>query len=313
MHSLKRILRIINPYHKHSLKRCLTSKPCENAKAETEQKKKNVIVEHFEDITIISINRPEKKNCLNVATAQQLLDELNNFENDEKSLIGILHGVGGNFCSGYDLAEIAQYNGKNEEVLPQFGPLANKTELCKKPLIAAINGYAVGVGLELALMCDLRVMEETAILGFLNRRFGIPILCGGTVRLPALIGYSRAMDLILTGRLIDVKEAFSWGLVNRYTSTGSVIGDTLSFAKSFVKFPQKAMLADRASLNYATFSTKQFEEAIQFEKDNASHLLFEDGVKEAKRFITEGIGKHGKSHNLKIVNRKFKELDESLL
>ncbi|CAK9820753.1 3-hydroxypropionyl-coenzyme A dehydratase [Anthophora plagiata] len=313
MHSLKRILRIINPHYKHSLKRCLTSKPCENVKAETEQKEKNIIVQHFEEVTIIGINRPEKKNCLNVATAQQLFDELNNFENDEKSLIGVLHGVGGNFCSGYDLAEIAQYNGENEEVLPQFGPFANKIELCKKPLIAALNGYAIGVGFELALMCDLRIIEENAKLGFLNRRFGIPILCGGTVRLPALIGYSRAMDLILTGRFIDAKEAFSWGLVNRYTSIGSVIGDALVFAKSFVKFPQKAMLADRASLNYATFSTKQFEEAMQFEKDNASHILFEEGVIGAKRFITEGLGKHGKSHNLKIVNRKFKELDENLL
>ncbi|KOC69900.1 3-hydroxypropionyl-coenzyme A dehydratase [Habropoda laboriosa] len=313
MHSLKRILGIINPYYKHSLKRCLTSKSCENVEVEAEQKEKSVITEHFEEVTLIGINRPEKKNCLNVATAQLLSDEIDKFENDEKCAIGVLHGIGGNFCSGYDLAEISQYNGENEEVLPQFGPLANKIDLCKKPLIAAISGYAVGVGFELALMCDLRVMEETAVMGFLNRRFGIPILCGGTVRLPALIGYSRAMDLILTGRGIEIKEAFSWGLINRCTATGTALGDTLNLAKSFTKFSQRTLLADRASSHYATFSAKQLEEAIQFEKDNASHLLFEEGVKGAKMFVHEGIGRHGKTYNLKSVNRMFKEFDEKLL
>lgn len=296
MHSIKQISNIINLYYKSYLRRCLTSKSSENVLKEIdrEQKEKNIVVEYFEDVAMIGINRPETKNALNVATAQELADEIDKFENDENCLIGVLHGIGGNFCSGYDLKEIAQYNGKNEEVLPQFGALANKIELSKKPLIAAINGYALGVGFELALMCDLRVMEESALLGFANRRFGIPILCGGTVRLPALIGYSRAMDLILTGRHIDAKEAFSCGLINRYTAVGNVIGHAVNFARSFVKFPKKTLLADRASVHYATFSAKQLEEAMQFEKDNASHLLFEEGVEGAKRFVTEGLGKHGK-------------------
>ncbi|XP_012163635.2 short-chain-enoyl-CoA hydratase-like [Bombus affinis] len=313
MHFLKRLSGIINLHYKRYPIRCLTSKSCVNVKDEVEQKEKNILVDRFEEICIIGINRPERKNVLNVAAAQELSDELDKFENDENFLVGILHGIGGNFCSGYDLKEIAQYDGKNEEVLPHFGPLANRIELCKKPLIAAISGYALGIGFELALMCDLRVMEEGAVLGFTNRRFGIPILCGGTVRLPALIGYSKAIELILTGRYIQAKEAYSCGLINRYTTTGNVLGTTLNLAKSFVKFPQRTLLADRASAQFATFSAKQLEEAIQFEKDNASHLLFEEGVAGAKRFVTEGLGKHGKFYNITKIETKFEEFDKDLL
>ncbi|KAK9294798.1 hypothetical protein QLX08_010698 [Tetragonisca angustula] len=315
MHFLKRLSRIIDLHYKHHSRRCLTSKSYAGVKIEAEQdiSEKNVLVEHFEAITLIGINRPESKNALNVATAQKLSDKLDEFENDENSVVGILYGTGGNFCSGYDLKEIAQYNGKNEEVLPQFGSLANKIELCKKPLIAAINGYALGIGFELALMCDLRVMEKGAVLGFANRRFGIPILCGGTVRLPALIGYSRAIELILTGRYIDAKEAHSCGLINRLTETGSVLGIAANFANSLVKFPRKTLLADRASAYFATFSAKQLEEAVQFEKDNASHLIFEEGVAGAKRFVTEGLGKHGKFYNITERKTKFKELDKEFL
>ncbi|KAF3420396.1 hypothetical protein E2986_10305 [Frieseomelitta varia] len=332
MHFLKRLSRIIDLHYKHHSRRCLTSNSNTGVKIEAEQDKKNILVEHFEAITLIGINRPESKNALNVATAQKLSDKLDEFENDENSVVGILYGTGGNFCSGYDLKEIAQYNGKNEEVLPQFGSLANKIELCKKPLIAAINGYALGIGFELALMCDLRVMEKGAVLGFANRRFGIPILCGGTVRLPALIGYSRAIELILTGRYIDAKEAHSCGLINRLTETGSgivyfivtnnemyryikkyVLGIAVNFANSLVKFPRKTLLADRASAYFATFSAKQLEEAVQFEKDNASHLVFEEGVAGAKRFVTEGLGKHGKFYNITERKTKFKELDKEFL
>ncbi|XP_076765726.1 short-chain-enoyl-CoA hydratase [Xylocopa sonorina] len=314
MYFLKRLSGIINPHYRNYLKRYLTSKSSENVELKGEQPEKNIVVEScYESVLTIGINRPERKNALNAATAQELSDELDKFENDDNYTVCVLHGMGGNFCSGYDLVEIAQYNGENEEVLPHFGPLANKIELSKKPLIAALNGFAVGVGFELALMCDLRVMEESAVLGFTNRRFGIPILCGGTVRLPALIGYSRAMDLILTGRHIDAKEALSWGLINRYTSTGSAVGDAISLAKSLIKFPQRSLLADRTSAHYATFIAKQFAEAAQFEKDNGSHLLFEEGVKGAKRFVTEGLGKHGKFHNITIPNVKFRELDKDLL
>nr|XP_033332385.1 mevalonyl-coenzyme A hydratase sidH-like [Megalopta genalis]XP_033332386.1 mevalonyl-coenzyme A hydratase sidH-like [Megalopta genalis] len=312
MLSLNKLSGTVNRLCRNYLSRSLTSISNENAEVK-EQKEKNILTDHYNGVAIISINRPDKKNCLDVATTQELVEELDKFDNDEKSVVGVLHGVGGNFCGGYDLKEIAQYNGTNEEILPQFGPLGDKIELCKKPLIAAINGYAVGVGFELALMCDLRVMEESAVMGFLNRRYGIPILCGGTVRLPALIGYSRAMEVILTGRAIFAKEAFNWGLANRYTVPGAVIGTAVNLAKSLVKFPQKVMLADRASANYATFSAKQLEEALQFEKNNSSHLLFEDGVNGAKRFVAEGLGKHGKFYDITPQDMTIDELDKNLL
>ena len=312
MHSLKRLSGTINQYSRCYLRRCLTSKSTENKEIE-EQKEKTILVEHYEGITTIGINRPEKKNCLDIAAAQELSDELDKFENDEKSIVGVLHGIGGNFCSGYDLKEIAEFGGKSDDTLPQFESLANKIGLSKKPLIAAISGYAIGAGFELALMCDLRIIEENAVLGFLNRRFGIPILSGGTVHLPALIGYSRAMEIILTGRAISADEALNWGLVTRHTSIGTVLGDAVNLAKSLVKFPQRSLLADRASAHFATFSARPLEETLQFEKDNGSHVLFEEGVKGAKRFIEEGVGKHGKFYNLSSVNANFKDLDKDLL
>lgn len=171
----------------------------------------------------------------------------------------------------------------------------------------------MGAGLELALMCDLRVIEGNAVVGFLNRRFGIPILCGGTVRLPAMIGYARAMDLILTGKAITGQEAFNIGLATKCTTHGTGLGQAINYARSLTKFPQKALLADRASVNYAAFSSKQLDEALQFERDNALHLLTEEGVEGAKKFIKEGIGKHGKFYNLTKKDENIKELDKSLV
>ncbi|XP_076656042.1 2,3-dehydroadipyl-CoA hydratase [Halictus rubicundus] len=312
MQSLNSFSRTVNRFCRSYLRRTLTSTSAENAQVE-EQKEKNILVDWYQGVAIIGINRPDKKNCLDGATIQEFLEELDKFENDEKSVVGVIHGIGGNFCSGYDLKEIAQYDGNNEETLPQFGPLADKIELSKKPLVAAIDGYAVGVGFEIALMCDLRVVDSTAVMGFLNRRFGIPILCGGTVRLPALIGYSRAMELILTGRGVNAQEAFNWGLANKITSAGAALGNALNFAKSCVKFPQRALLADRASAYYATFCAKQLEEALQFEKDNGSHIVFEDGVNGAKRFVAEGLGRHGKFYDITKIDDTIKEIDKEFL
>ncbi|XP_031834506.1 putative enoyl-CoA hydratase [Nomia melanderi] len=312
MYVLKRLSGTVNRSCKDYLRRTLTSTSTESKEVE-EQKEKNILVEFIEGVTTIGINRPDKKNSLDLATTQELVQELEKFENDENSFVGVLHGFGGNFCSGYDLKEISQYDGKNEEILPQFGPLADRIELSKKPLVAAIDGYAVGVGFELALMCDMRVVDRTAIMGFLNRRFGIPILCGGTVRLPAMIGYSRAMEVILTGRAISAEEAINWGLATKCVSPGTALGNAATLARSLVKFPQKTLLADRGSTHYATFCAKQLEEALQFEKDNSSHLVFEDGVEGAKRFVTEGLGKHGKFHNLTERNFTPRDLDKDLL
>lgn len=309
MQSLKKLPASFSCILRNNIRRTLTSQPVINPNVD---KEKSILVKQMGKVTTIGINRPEKRNCLDVKTAHLLSETLDEFENNNESLVAVLYGVGGNFCAGYDLKEIADYNGDNEESIAYFGPLANRTELSKKPLIASLSGYAVGVGFELALMCDLRIIEDTATLGFLNRRFGIPISCGGTIRLPAMIGYSRALDLILTGRKVTAQEAFNWGIANRYTCCGAALGTAINLATSLVKFPQKSLLADRTSTYFATFS-KQIEDALQFEKDNSSNLILEEGVLGAKKFINHEIGKHGKFYDITERDTSIRELDEHLL
>lgn len=288
MYSLRRISSSLSRSLRNNVKRYLTSESKTEVIQENATNEKSIIITRSSQVMLIGINRPEKKNALDTATAQLLCDALDEFEKDETALVGVLHGIGGNFCSGFDLQEIANTGDGKEDSLPQFGALASRNELTSKPLVASLNGYAVGVGFELALMCDIRVIEENAVLGFLNRRFGIPILCGGTVRLPAMIGYAKAMDLILTGKQINGQQAFNMGLASKCTEQGTALGQAVNYASRLTKFPQKTLLADRASVHFATFSSKQMDEALQFEKDNASHLLLEEGVEGAKKFIEKG-------------------------
>lgn len=272
-----------------------------------------IAVEKITDITLIGLNRPEKRNSLNVEMAEALCQALDDFDKDETSHVCILHGMGGNFCAGYDLEEIANFDGDNSGTVPQFSSLGNKTELTSKISIAAISGFAVGAGLELALMCDLRIIEETAVVGFFNRRFGIPTITGGTVRLPGLIGYSRALELLLTGRKLLAKEAFEWGLSNRYTAVGTARGSAMRLGRSIQKFPLKSLYADRASMRYAMFEARTLDEALQFEKDTSSHLVFEEGAPKAKGFVTEKIGRHGNFRTGENKQPNFAELNKELV
>jgi len=150
--------------------------------------------------------------------------------------------------------------------------------LTSKPLIAAIDGYAVAGGLELALLCDMRVVEENAIMGVFCRRFGVPLIDGGTVRLPKLIGLSRALDLILTGRPIGAKEALEFGLANRVVAVGTALGQAYNLALSIAKFPQKCLKADRKSAYYSTFDAKSLEEALVFEFQNGKDIIAKESV-----------------------------------
>jgi len=171
--------------------------------------------------TKVGINRPNKRNCVNFETAEKLIDAFQEFEGDDKVSAIVLHGFGGNFCAGYDLQELSQAS-ECQKLLPcKRGPMGPSWMPTTKPLIAAVSGFAVAGGLELALLCDMRVVEDTAVMGVFCRRFGVPLIDGGTVRLPALVGLSRALDLILTGRPIKAKEAYDWGLANRVVSTGT--------------------------------------------------------------------------------------------
>lgn len=258
-----------------------------------------ILVEKMDTLHImtIGINRAEKRNCVDGATSEELKIAFQDFEEDENMHCCVLHGIGGTFCAGYDLDELSDlkedFANKIAEILMDQGPMGPTRMELSKPVIAAVNGYCVAGGLELALMCDLRVVEENTKMGFLNRRFGVPLIDGGTVRLPALIGVSRAMDLILTGRLIEAKEAHEMGLANRVVSTGTGFGQAVNLAKELVKFPQECLRADRESAIHSTFSGKTIDYDLSFESENAAHVLTTEAVAGAKKFMS-GMGRSGK-------------------
>jgi len=262
-----------------------------------------VVVEKMEEFKIvcIGINRPAKRNCVNKATAVQLYDAFSEFENDDSLNCAVLHGLGGNFSAGYDLSELAkieedQMANELAMLMMDRGPMGPTRMEFTKPVIASISGYCVAGGLELALMCDLRVMEESAKTGFLNRRFGVPLIDGGSVRLPELIGLSRALDLIITGRTVDAKEAMQMGLVNRVAKVGTTLGLSIELASQIARVPQECLRADRASAYHATFASKSLEQSLQYESDNAIHVISQESIEGAKKFV-KGLGRGGK-HNV---------------
>ena len=203
-------------------------------------------------ITIITIDRPERKNAIDRETAFQLEQACLQFDTDTDSPVAILTGAGDTFCAGADLKEIASGN-PNPLSSTGTAPLGPSRLLLSKPIIAAISGHAVAGGLELALWCDLRIMEEDAIVGVFCRRWGVPLIDGGTIRLPRLIGLSRALDLILTGREVSAQEALHIGLANRVVPKGTVREEAFALAKQIASFPQIALVNDRRSA-YEQFS-----------------------------------------------------------
>uniref|UniRef100_A0A182VZL8 Enoyl-CoA hydratase n=1 Tax=Anopheles minimus TaxID=112268 RepID=A0A182VZL8_9DIPT len=261
-----------------------------------------IVVEKENNITLIGINRPKVRNAIDVVTGKKLSVAIADFESDPKADVGVLHGIGGSFCSGYDLNELA---GQQEIPLdiqsvvhgPE-GVMGPTRRMIRKPLVCAITGYCVAGGLELALMCDLRVMEENAVLGFYNRRFGVPLIDGGTVRLPALIGLSRALDLILTGRTVTAKEALEIGLVNRVVAVGAGLGQAYNLAMSIAKYPQLCIRHDRDAAYYGTFSAQSLEEALEREASSVSVELLQEAKEGAGKF-RQGIGRGGSFSGVK--------------
>jgi enoyl-CoA hydratase len=242
-----------------------------------------------DNIATIIINRFDVKNAIDRDTADALSDALRRFDTDSTVKAGVLYGNGGTFCSGADLKAIysGKYNRLEDDGDAPLGP--SRFEL-SKPLIAAISGYAVAGGLELACLCDLRVMEEDAILGVFCRRWGVPLIDGGTVRLPRLIGLSRAMDLVLTGRPVNAKEAYEMGLANRIVTKGKPRETAEQLAKEIISFPYECMLADRKSLyeNLYDCSHPTFQDKLKNE--------FKRGKPIALHMLKEGV--------TKFVNRK---------
>jgi len=215
-----------------------------------------VRVERDGPITTVVLSRPEVRNAVDGPTATLLAEAFLTFERDAEAQVGVLYGEEGAFCAGADLKAVAEgrgnpvrapQTGAGWDPLTTSGPMGPSRMLLSKPVIAAIAGHAVAGGLELALWCDLRVAEEDAVLGVFCRRWGVPLVDGGTVRLPRLIGHSRAMDLILTGRPVRADEALSMGLVNRVVPTGTVREAATELAREIARFPQVCLRADRRS------------------------------------------------------------------
>lgn len=241
-------------------------------------------------IAIITIERPERRNAVDSATAAALVAAFEKFDADEQASVAILQGEGGYFCAGADLKAVATEDG-NRVTEEGDGPMGPTRMNLSKPVIAAIEGHAVAGGMELALWCDLRVMAEDAIFGIFCRRFGVPLIDLGTVRLPRLIGQSRAMDLILTGRPVAAKEALDIGLANRVAPSGQALDSALELARQIAGFPQKCMRNDRLSvlrqwdLNWG--EATKFETRLGLETINSGETL-----SGAQRFAG-GVGRHG--------------------
>jgi enoyl-CoA hydratase len=200
----------------------------------------------IDNIHVVQIERPEHRNAVDAATARQLADAFREFDADERSDVAILTGASGHFCAGADLKAYAR--GDRRKVTEEGdGPMGPTRLRLSKPVIAAVEGYAVAGGCELALWCDLRVASQTAIFGIFCRRFGVPLIDLGTVRLPRLIGHSRAMDLILTGREVRAQEAFDIGLANRLVLAGEALTAAIELARQIASFPRTCMRNDRLS------------------------------------------------------------------
>jgi enoyl-CoA hydratase len=253
-----------------------------------------VYVEKEGPVTTVVLSRPEVRNAVDRETAAELADAFRSFEADEEARAAVFWGDHGHFCAGADLKKLAE--GAPNRVEPDGdGPMGPSRMVLSKPVVAAISGYAVAGGLELALWCDLRVMEEDAVFGVFCRRWGVPLIDGGSIRLPRLIGLSRALDLILTGRPVEAHEALQMGLVNRVVPRGRAKEEAQELARQIAEFPQTCMREDRMSA-YEQFDLS-FKEALANEFRHGLKAIETEAVMGASRFA-KGAGRHGNFRNI---------------
>lgn len=259
-------------------------------------------------ITIVTLDRHDVRNAVDADTARHLYEAFTAFDADPGARVAVFHGAHGHFCAGWDLqagARIAQHVHQGAEPFASLdfsagdyadgasgpvGPMGPSRLLLSKPVVAAISGAAVAGGMELALWCDMRVMDEDAYFGVYCRRFGVPLIDGGTVRLPRLIGMGHAMDLILTGRKVEAPEALQMGLCNRVVPRGQALSAAIALAEQLASFPQRTMLADRASA-YAQWGL-DMPQALRQEWMRGKACIAA-GLEGAGRFAA-GAGRHGK-------------------
>ncbi|MFD0898966.1 crotonase/enoyl-CoA hydratase family protein [Actinomadura sediminis] len=248
-----------------------------------------VRVERRGAVTTVILSRPEVRNAVDAATAAGLADAFRAFDADPAASVAVLWGEGGTFCAGADLKSIGTDRGPRVDPPPADGPLGCTRMRLSKPVIAAVAGHAVAGGLELALWCDLRVAEEDAVFGVFCRRWGVPLVDGGTVRLPRLIGESRALDLILTGRPVRAREAFDIGLANRLVPSGTGREAAEELAAELARFPQACLRNDRASVLDGAGLAEPDALAVEHRHGLGS---LDDALTGAARFAG-GRGRHG--------------------
>ncbi|KAI1350276.1 ClpP/crotonase [Xylaria sp. FL0043] len=255
-------------------------------------------------ITTIVINRPHRKNAVDGPTARKLTKAFLAFEDNPNQKVCVFSGANETFCAGFDLHEVAKFNTDDEgykgPIIDErhrvagrnIGPIGPSRMQIKKPVICAVSGYAVAGGLELSLIGDIRVVEEDAIFGVFCRRFGVPLIDGGTVRLQAIVGLGRALDMILTGRGVPAQEALQMGLANRVVPKGQALAEATKIARQLLTFPQACMNVDRASCYYSAYNATSFEDALGNEFDNGIKVITTESVKGAAKF-SSGAGRHG--------------------
>ncbi|MDA8386162.1 MAG: crotonase/enoyl-CoA hydratase family protein [Actinomycetota bacterium] len=248
-----------------------------------------VEVEQDGEVALITINRPEVRNAVNRACAEELAHAFREFEASASAKVAVLSGKEGTFCAGADLAALARAEGNRFEPHGD-GPMGPTRMTLAKPAIAAVEGYAVAGGLELALWCDLRVLADDAVLGVFCRRFGVPLVDGGTVRLPRIVGLGRALDLILTGRPVGADEALGMGLANRVAPKGQALASAIELARQIAAFPEVCMLQDRASAYEGLHM--RIEEALRNEYQHGA-VSVRDRMNEMAQDFVEGRGRHG--------------------
>lgn len=252
----------------------------------------SVHIERRGAVTIVVLDRPEVRNAVDTEHARALYDAFLAFDADDSASVAVLTGADGTFCAGADLKavsagtmEVAPPTGE----APEIGPMGPTRLLLSKPVIAAVEGHAVAGGLELAAWCDLRVADPDAVFGVFCRRWGVPLIDGGTVRLPRLVGQSHALDLILTGRPVGADEALRMGLVNRVSAPGKALEEAVALAEQLAAFPQACMRADRLSAYEQ--EDRAIPDAIANEWAHGSQVLL-DAMSGAGVFAA-GAGRHG--------------------
>jgi len=249
-----------------------------------------VRMQHDGPVTIVTIDRPHARNAVDRPTAELLADAFRAYEADDTQAVAILTGANGVFCAGADLKAVGEGRG-NAVREDGDGPMGPTRMLLSKPVIAAVEGYAVAGGLELAVWCDLRVAARDAVFGVFCRRWGVPLVDGGTVRLPRLIGHSHALDLILTGRGVRGDEALRMGLVNRMTEPGGALAAARALAHELAALPPRCMREDRLS-SYEQWGAP-IDEALRIELRHAQATLASGESLEGAIRFAQGAGRHG--------------------